>query len=241
MERIDKRNYDEKRPVKITRNYTMYPDGCVLIEVGNTKIICSAFIENKVPPFLRGEGTGWITCEYSMLPSSTQTRKKRDINRLKLDGRSAEIQRLIGRSLRSVVDLSILGEKTIMIDCDVIQADGGTRVASITGAFVALYDALNKMVEKGDIERLPLTSFVAAISVGIVDNEPLLDLCYVEDSSAIADMNVVMNEYGEFIELGVTGEERPVKEEELTKLISLAKKGIKELIDIQREVLGLSK
>ena len=241
MERIDKRNYDEKRPVKITRNYTMYPDGCVLIEVGNTKVICSAFIENKVPPFLRGEGTGWITCEYSMLPSSTQTRKKRDINRLKLDERSAEIQRLIGRSLRSVVDLSILGEKTIMIDCDVIQADGGTRVASITGAFVALYDALNKMVEKGDIERLPLTSFVAAISVGIVDNEPLLDLCYVEDSSAIADMNVVMNEYGEFIELGVTGEERPVKEEELTKLISLAKKGIKELIDIQREVLGLSK
>ena len=241
MERIDKRNYDEKRPVKITRNYTMYPDGCVLIEVGNTKVICSAFIENKVPPFLRGEGTGWITCEYSMLPSSTQTRKKRDINRLKLDGRSAEIQRLIGRSLRSVVDLSILGEKTIMIDCDVIQADGGTRVASITGAFVALYDALNKRVEKGDIERLPLTSFVAAISVGIVDNEPLLDLCYVEDSSAIADMNVVMNEYGEFIELGVTGEERPVKEEELTKLISLAKKGIKELIDIQREVLGLSK
>ena len=241
MERIDKRNYDEKRPVKITRNYTMYPDGCVLIEVGNTKVICSAFIENKVPPFLRGEGTGWITCEYSMLPSSTQTRKKRDINILKLDGRSAEIQRLIGRSLRSVVDLSILGEKTIMIDCDVIQADGGTRVASITGAFVALYDALNKMVEKGDIERLPLTSFVAAISVGIVDNEPLLDLCYVEDSSAIADMNVVMNEYGEFIELGVTGEERPVKEEELTKLISLAKKGIKELIDIQREVLGLSK
>ncbi len=241
MERIDKRNYDEKRPVKITRNYTMYPDGCVLIEVGNTKVICSAFIENKVPPFLRGEGTGWITCEYSMLPSATQVRKRRDINRLKLDGRSAEIQRLIGRSLRSVVDLSILGEKTIMIDCDVIQADGGTRVASITGAFVALYDALNKMVERGDIERLPLTSFVAAISVGIVDNEPLLDLCYVEDSSAIADMNVVMNEYGEFIELGVTGEKRPVKEDELNKLLSLAKKGIKELIDVQREVLGLNK
>ncbi len=241
MERIDKRNYDEKRPVKITRNYTMYPDGCVLIEVGNTKVICSAFIENKVPPFLRGEGTGWITCEYSMLPSATQVRKRRDINRLKLDGRSAEIQRLIGRSLRSVVDLSILGEKTIMIDCDVIQADGGTRVASITGAFVALYDALNKMVERGDIERLPLTSFVAAISVGIVDNEPLLDLCYVEDSSAIADMNVVMNEYGEFIELGVTGEKRPVKEDELNKLLSLAKKGIKELIDAQREVLGLNK
>lgn len=241
MERIDKRNYDEKRPVKITRNYTMYPDGCVLIEVGNTKVICSAFIENKVPPFLRGEGTGWITCEYSMLPSATQVRKRRDINRLKLDGRSAEIQRLIGRSLRSVVDLSILGEKTIMIDCDVIQADGGTRVASITGAFVALYDALNKMVERGDIERLPLTSFVAAISVGIVDNEPLLDLCYVEDSNAIADMNVVMNEYGEFIELGVTGEKRPVKEDELNKLLSLAKKGIKELIDVQREVLGLNK
>jgi len=229
MERFDKREYDEKREVKITRDYTMHPDGCVLIEVGNTKVICSAFIENRVPPFLRGEGTGWITCEYSMLPSATQTRKQRDINRLKLDGRSAEIQRLIGRSLRSVVDLSILGEKTIMIDCDVIQADGGTRVASITGAFVALYDAL----------KLPLTSFVAAISVGIVDNEPLLDLCYVEDSNAIADMNVVMNEYGEFIELGVTGEQRPVKEEELAKLLALAKKGIKELIDIQKEVLGL--
>lgn len=239
MERFDKREYDEKRQVKITRDYTMYSDGCVLIEVGNTKVICSAFVENKVPPFLRGAGTGWITCEYSMLPSSTQTRKKRDINRLKLDGRSAEIQRLIGRSLRSVVDLSILGEKTIMIDCDVIQADGGTRVASITGAFVALYDALNKMVEKGDIERLPLTSFVAAISVGIVENEPLLDLCYVEDSNAIADMNVVMNEYGEFIELGVTGEQRPVKEDELQKLLVLAKKGIMELIDIQKEVLGL--
>lgn len=241
MERFDGRKYDEKRKVKITRNYTMYPDGCVLIEVGNTKVICSAFVENRVPPFLRGEGTGWITCEYSMLPSSTQTRKQRDINRLKLDGRSSEIQRLIGRSLRSVVDLNILGEKTVMIDCDVIQADGGTRVASITGAFVALYDALNKMVEKGGIERLPLTSFVAAISVGVVENEALLDLCYVEDSNAIVDMNVVMNEYGEYIELGMTGEQRPVKEEELNKLLLLAKKGVKELIDIQRDVLELNK
>ncbi|MCR2031959.1 ribonuclease PH [Anaerofustis stercorihominis] len=240
MVRSDNRKFDEKREVKITRNYTMYPDGCVLIESGNTKVICSAFIENRVPPFLRGEGTGWITCEYSMLPSSTQTRKQRDINRLKLDGRSSEIQRLIGRSLRSVVDLSILGEKTIMIDCDVIQADGGTRVASITGAFVALYDALSKMVEKGEIERLPLTSFLAAISVGIVENEPLLDLCYIEDSNAIVDMNVVMNEYGEFIELGMTGEKRPVKEEELGELLVLAKKGIKELIEIQREVLGFN-
>ncbi|WP_290771525.1 ribonuclease PH [Anaerofustis sp.] len=241
MERFDGRKYDEKRKVKITKNYTMYPDGCVLIEVGNTKVICSAFVENRVPPFLRGEGTGWITCEYSMLPSSTQTRKQRDINRLKLDGRSSEIQRLIGRSLRSVVDLNILGEKTVMIDCDVIQADGGTRVASITGAFVALYDALNKMVEKGEIERLPLTSFVAAISVGVVENEALLDLCYVEDSNAIVDMNVVMNEYGEYIELGMTGEQRPVKEEELNKLLLLAKKGVKELIDIQRDVLELNK
>ena len=240
MVRSDNRKFDEKREVKITRNYTMYPDGCVLIESGNTKVICSAFIENRVPPFLRGEGTVWITCEYSMLPSSTQTRKQRDINRLKLDGRSSEIQRLIGRSLRSVVDLSILGEKTIMIDCDVIQADGGTRVASITGAFVALYDALSKMVEKGEIERLPLTSFLAAISVGIVENEPLLDLCYIEDSNAIADMNVVMNEYGEFIELGMTGEKRPIKEEELNKLLILAKKGIKELIEIQKEVLGFN-
>lgn len=241
MERVDKRAYNEKRNVKITRNYTMYPDGCVLIEVGNTKVICSAFVENKVPPFLRGEGKGWVTAEYSMLPSSTQTRKKRDISRLKIDGRSSEIQRLIGRSLRSVVDMELLGERTVMIDCDVIQADGGTRVASITGAFVALYDAMKKLVDNGDIERLPLTSFVGAISVGIVENEPLLDLCYIEDSNAIVDMNVVMNEYNEFIELGMTGEQRPVKEEELNNLLVLAKKGVNELISLQKEVLGLNK
>lgn len=239
MQRQDNRNHDEKRKVTITRNYTMHADGSVLIETGNTKVLCTAFVENRVPPFLRGEGTGWITAEYAMLPSSTKIRKKRDINRLKLDGRSAEIQRLIGRSLRSVVDLSLIGERTVTIDCDVIQADGGTRVASITGAFVALYDALKKCVDEGTIERMPITSFVAAISVGIVENTPLLDLCYVEDSSAIADMNVVMNEYGEFIELGVTGEQRPVREEELNQLIALAKKGISELIEAQKEALGL--
>ena len=239
MQRTDNRTLDEKRPTRITRNYTMYADGSVLIETGNTKVLCTAFTENRVPPFLRGEGTGWITAEYSMLPSSTQTRKKRDINRLKLDGRSAEIQRLIGRSLRSVTDMSILGERTITIDCDVIQADGGTRVASITGAFVALYDALKKLVDEGSIERMPLTSFVAAISVGIVENEPMMDLCYVEDSSAIADMNVVMNEYGEIIELGCTGEKRPVREDEFYELMKLAKKGVGELIEEQKKALGL--
>lgn len=239
MQRTDNRTLDEKRPTRITRNYTMYADGSVLIETGNTKVLCTAFTENRVPPFLRGEGTGWITAEYSMLPSSTQTRKKRDINRLKLDGRSAEIQRLIGRSLRSVTDMSILGERTITIDCDVIQADGGTRVASITGAFVALYDALKKLVDEGAIERMPLTSFVAAISVGIVENEPMMDLCYVEDSSAIADMNVVMNEYEEIIELGCTGEKRPVREDEFYELMKLAKKGVGELIEEQKKALGL--
>ena len=239
MQRSDNRNFDEKRELKITRNYTMHADGSVLIETGNTKVICTAFVENRVPPFLRGEGTGWITAEYSMLPGSTKTRKQRDINRLKLDGRSAEIQRLIGRSLRSVADLSLIGERTVYIDCDVIQADGGTRVASITGAFVALYDAMKKLVDGGIIERMPLTSFVAAISVGVVENEPVLDLCYEEDSNAIADMNVVMNEYGEFIEMGVTGEKRPVREDELNELIRLAKKGISELIEAQKEALGL--
>lgn len=238
MQRSDNRNFDEKRELKITRNYTMHADGSVLIETGNTKVICTAFVENRVPPFLRGEGTGWITAEYSMLPGSTKTRKQRDINRLKLDGRSAEIQRLIGRSLRSVADLSLIGERTVYIDCDVIQADGGTRVASITGAFVALYDALKKLVDGGKIERMPLTSFVAAISVGVVENEPVLDLCYEEDSNAIADMNVVMNEYGEFIEMGVTGEKRPLREDELNELIRLAKKGISELIEAQKEALG---
>ena len=239
MQRSDNRNFDEKRELKITRNYTMHADGSVLIETGNTKVICTAFVENRVPPFLRGEGMGWITAEYSMLPGSTKTRKQRDINRLKLDGRSAEIQRLIGRSLRSVADLSLIGERTVYIDCDVIQADGGTRVASITGAFVALYDAMKKLVDGGIIERMPLTSFVAAISVGVVENEPVLDLCYEEDSNAIADMNVVMNEYGEFIEMGVTGEKRPVREDELNELIRLAKKGISELIEAQKEALGL--
>lgn len=239
MTRIDGRERDEKRKVKITKDYTIYPDGCVLIEVGGTKVICSAFIEEKVPPFLRGEGTGWITCEYSMLPSSTQTRKRRDISKLKLDGRSAEIQRLIGRSLRSAVSLEALGERTIMIDCDVIQADGGTRVASITGAFVALYEALNKLYNSGKIDHLPITSFVAAISVGIVEDEALLDLNYPEDSNAMVDMNVVMNEYDEYIEVGMTSEQRPIKDEEFSKLLMLAKKGIKELIEIQKEVLGI--
>lgn len=239
MQRIDNRMYDEKREYKITRSYTMHADGSVLIEAGNTKVICTAFLEDRVPPFLRGTGSGWITAEYDMLPSSTGTRKQRDRNKLKLNSRSAEIQRLIGRSLRSVVDMDIIGEKSIYIDCDVIQADGGTRTASITGAFIALYDCFNKMIENGEIECMPIRNFVAAISAGIVEDIPLLDLCYEEDSNAIADMNIVMNDKGEFIELGLTGEKRPIKAKEFTEILRIGTKGIKELIGLQREVLGI--
>lgn len=237
MIRIDNRKSDELRSVKITRNYLLNPYGSVLIEFGNTKVICAATVENKVPPFLKGSNTGWISAEYSMLPASTKVRKSRDINKLKIDGRSQEIQRLIGRSLRSVVDLNILGERTIWIDCDVIQADGGTRTASITGAFVALMDACNKLLEENAIESMPIKSYVSAISVGIVKDEILLDLCYEEDSAAHVDMNIIMTDNNEFIELQGTGEEKPFSYDNLTSLISLGMKGCQELINIQKQVL----
>lgn len=240
MKRLDERQNNELRPVKITRHYTKYAQGSVLIEVGETKVLCSAMIEDKVPPFLRGEKCGWITAEYAMLPSATETRKQRDRNKGKVDGRSVEIQRLIGRSLRSVVDLSALGERTIWIDCDVIQADGGTRTASITGAYVALFDALSTLVEAGELEASPLTDFVAATSVGICRDEIILDLCYAEDSTAAVDMNLVMTGSGQIIEIQGTGEERPFTRGEYETMMSHAEEGIKELIDIQKKALELS-
>ncbi|MPQ44923.1 ribonuclease PH [Clostridium tarantellae] len=232
-----KRKKEQIRPVKITRSYTKYAEGSVLIEVGDTKVICTASIEDKVPPFLKGSGEGWITAEYNMLPRSTQTRKIRDIAKLKVDGRTMEIQRLIGRALRSVVDMKALGEKTIWIDCDVIQADGGTRTTSITGAFVALVDAVNKLHKEKPFEIYPIRSFVSAVSVGIVEEEKLIDLCYEEDSKAIVDMNVVMTEEGCFIEIQGTGEERPFSREELNELLALAEKGAKQMIQHQKDTL----
>ena len=238
MNRSDNRLNDELRPVKITRNYLMHPDGSVLIEVGNTKVICTAMVEEKVPPFLKGSGKGWVSAEYAMIPSSTKTRKARDINRLKIDGRSQEIQRLIGRSLRSVVDLEIIGERTLWIDCDVIQADGGTRTASITGAFVAMADAFNGLLSKKLIEKMPIKSFVSAVSVGMTNGETILDLCYEEDSSADVDMNIVMTNKGEFVEVQGTGEESTFTHNDFMNLISLATKGCQDLYQIQRDALG---
>jgi len=238
MIRDNNRLFNELRAVKITRNYLLNPEGSVLIEVGNTKVICTAMIEEKVPPFLKGTGKGWVTSEYSMLPASTKTRKARDINKGKIDGRSQEIQRLIGRSLRSVVDLSAFGERTVWIDCDVIQADGGTRTASITGAFVAMVDAFKGLMDKKEIKKMPIKSFVSAVSVGIVENEKILDLCYKEDSSAQVDMNVVMTDKGEFIEVQGTGEESPFTYNEFMDLISLGSKGCQDLYQIQKAALG---
>lgn len=234
--RLDGRRNDQIRPVKITNNYLMNPQGSVLIEMGNTKVICTASVENATAKHLTGTGQGWVTAEYSMIPGSTGTRKKRD--RGKTDGRSVEIQRLIGRSLRSVVDMDKLGERTIWIDCDVIQADGGTRTASITGAFVAMVEAMKWMKAEGMIEQIPLTGFVSAVSVGIVKDEKILDLCYREDSNAMVDMNVVMTDRGEYIEIQGTGEERPFGSEELAELLSLAAKGCEDLHKIQKEITG---
>lgn len=238
MNRQFDRNNDELRPIKITRNFNMHAEGSVLIECGNTKVICTASVEDKVPSFKKGTGEGWITSEYSMLPRSTKTRKSRDISRLKLDGRTAEIQRLIGRAMRSVVDLSKLGEHTIWIDCDVIQADGGTRTASITGAFVALVDAVNKLDEKENYEVFPIRNFIAAVSVGIRDGEVILDLNYEEDSSAQVDMNVIMTDKGEFVEVQGTGEEAPFSKEQLSTLLAYGEKGVNELIACQKKALG---
>lgn len=235
--RIDGRKKEQIRNVKITRGYTKYAEGSVLIEVGETKVICTASIEDKVPPFLKGSGEGWITAEYNMLPRSTQTRKARDIARLKVDGRSMEIQRLIGRALRSVVDLKALGEKTIWIDCDVIQADGGTRTTSISGAFVALVDAVNKIHREKPFKVYPIRNFVTAISVGIVNDEKLIDLCYEEDSNAKVDMNIIMTDENEFVEIQGTGEESPFSRNDLNDLLALGEKGARQMIQCQKDAL----
>ncbi|MDY2630511.1 MULTISPECIES: ribonuclease PH [unclassified Clostridium] len=237
--RIDGRKNDQVRTTKITRGYTKYAEGSVLIEVGDTKVICTASIEDKVPPFLKGQGEGWITAEYNMLPRSTGTRKVRDIARLKIDGRTMEIQRLIGRALRSVMDLKALGEKTIWIDCDVIQADGGTRTTSITGAFVALVDAVNKLHKEKPFDVYPIRKFVSATSVGILNGEKILDLCYEEDSNAKVDMNIIATDEGEFIEIQGTGEESPFSRNELNELLDLAQKGIKQMVQIQKDALKM--
>ncbi len=235
--REDGRRCDELRKVILTRGYTKYAEGSVLVEFGNTKVLCNASVDEKVPPFKKGSGEGWITAEYDMLPRATSTRNTRDRNTLKINGRSNEIQRLIGRSLRSVVDLKSLGERTIVIDCDVIQADGGTRTAAITGGFVALMDACSYLVSARLIQDIPISDFVAAISTGIVEDRALLDLCYSEDSRAEVDMNVVMTSSGEMIEVQATGEKRPFERAQLDKMLDYASLGISQLIEIQRQVL----
>lgn len=236
--RIDNRNFDELRPVKITRDYLMHPFGSVLIEMGNTKVICTAMIDEKVPPFLKGTGTGWITAEYSMLPASTNSRKVRDSVRGRIDGRTHEIQRLIGRSLRSVVDLSVMGERTLWIDCDVIQADGGTRTAAITGSYVAMVDAFDKLCKDGKITESPIKDYLSAISVGLSSEGEILDLCYEEDHKALVDMNVVMTGNGKFVEVQGTGEECTYTRSQLNKLLDLAEKGNRELIQLQKQALS---
>ena len=234
MIRSDGRKADQMRNVRIVLDFIKHAEGSCLIEFGDTKVICTASVEEKVPPFLKGTGQGWITAEYSMLPRATAQRIVREAAKGKLTGRTQEIQRLIGRSLRSCVDLNVLGEMTVWIDCDVIQADGGTRTASITGAFVALYKALERV---GKLESL--RNFIAAVSVGIVDGEYLLDLNYEEDSMAEVDMNLVMNDRGLFVEVQGTAEGEPFSRESLEKLLNLGEKGIKELISIQKKVLGV--
>lgn len=234
--RLNRREANQIRETKILRHCQKFPHGSALIEMGNTKVICAATVEDRVPQFLKGTGQGWVTAEYSMIPSSSPKRVQREIGN-RINGRSQEIQRLIGRSLRSVVDLNAIGERTITVDCDVIQADGGTRTASITGAFIALVEACETIYEEGNI--FPVKDFVAAISVGISStNEKILDLCYEEDSTAIADCNVVMSGTGNLIEVQATGEQRPFSRAEFNELIDLAEVGIDELISLQKDALG---
>lgn len=238
LERIDGRQIDQLRPNKITPSYTKFAEGSVLIEMGETRVLCNATIEEKVPPFLKGTNKGWITAEYSMLPRATLTRNQREANRGKVSGRTNEIQRLIGRSLRAVVDLEALGERTVTLDCDVIQADGGTRTAAITGAFVALVFALEKLVNERKLKSLPLKDWLAAVSVGKVKDELLLDLCFKEDSQAIVDMNLVMTGKGQFVEIQGTAEGAPFTDKELEGLLSLGRQGISQLIVMQKDILG---
>jgi len=229
MTRSDGRKNDEIRPLTITRHYIKYAEGSCLIEMGDTKVICTASIDDKVPPFLKGSGTGWVTAEYGMIPRSCETRTPRDAGRSAVGGRTMEIQRLVGRSLRAITDLYALGERTIILDCDVIQADGGTRTASVTGSFVSFMDALDKMKQEGQIKRLPISDALAAISVGVVQNEELLDLNYSEDSDAMVDMNVIMTANKRIVEIQGTAERQPFSRSRLLRLLDLAEKGIQEV------------
>ncbi len=231
------RSTDELRNISFTRNFTCHAEGSVLVEFGDTKVLCTASVEEKVPPFLRGKGQGWVTAEYGMLPRSTNSRMRREASAGKQSGRTQEIQRLIGRSLRAVVDMKALGERTIFIDCDVIQADGGTRTASITGGYVAMMDAVQTLLSSGKIKKDPTHGMIASISVGIYNGEPVLDLDYAEDSNAETDMNVVMNDAGSFIEVQGTAEGHAFRMDELQAMLDLAKDGISTIIEKQRQVL----
>ncbi|MCD6299602.1 MAG: ribonuclease PH [Dehalococcoidales bacterium] len=241
MKRADGRAWDELRPVKITPGYQSFADGSALIELGKTQVLCSVSVEERVPAFLRGGGSGWVTAEYAMLPRSTVTRTPRDSSMGRIAGRSQEIQRLIGRSLRAVTDLTALGERTLIIDCDVIQADGGTRTAAITGSYVALHQALQTLANMGIISSIPLKSAVAATSVGIVHSYKMLDLCYDEDCNATVDFNVVMTNEGKFAEIQGTAEITPFSKETMDSLLSVAEKGIRQLFQVQQAVLEAAK
>ena len=237
MMRPENRASDQHREVKITPNYLMYPQGSALIEIGNTKVVCTATLEDKVPPFLQNSKTGWVTSEYAMLPAATNTRTQRD--RMKISGRTQEIQRLIGRSLRSVVDFRALGERSIFIDCDVLQADGGTRTASITGGFVALALCIEKLLKGGVLSRNPIKDYVAAISIGLVEGETLLDLEYAEDSQADVDMNLVMTGSQKIVEIQGTAEKKPFTKEQQDEMLDLGWRGVQSLISIQKEIVHL--
>jgi ribonuclease PH len=237
VHRADNRRADQIRPVKITRNYLKYPEGSVLIEMGDTRVVCAATVEDYLPPHKKGSGEGWVTAEYSMLPRATKQRTPREHVHGRVRGRTHEIQRLIGRSLRAIMDFRKLGERTITVDADVIQADGGTRTASITGCFIALYDAVQKLLRDGKIEKNPVKEFLAAISVGIVDETSLIDLNYEEDSKAEVDMNVVMTEAGNLVEVQGTAEGVPFSKKQLDQLLERAEEGIKDLIKMQKKVL----
>ena len=239
MKRADGRAYDEMRSIRIVPGYQEFAEGSALIELGKTRVLCSVSVDERVPPFLRGGGSGWVTAEYAMLPRSTVTRTRRDSSLGMVTGRNQEIQRLIGRSLRAVTDLSALGERTLIVDCDVLQADGGTRTAAITGAYVALHQAVSTLSNMGIISSIPFKSEIAATSVGIIHGHMMLDLCYDEDSSAAVDFNVVMTGKGEFVEIQGTAEGKPFSREAVDSLISLAEKGIQQLLQVQKEALKL--
>ncbi|WP_186576231.1 ribonuclease PH [Aquibacillus kalidii] len=237
--RSNERKINDLRPITIQTNFTKHPEGSVLISVGDTKVICNASVEDRVPPFMRGEGKGWITAEYAMLPRATEQRNIRESSKGKVTGRTMEIQRLIGRALRAVVDLEKIGERTVWVDCDVIQADGGTRTASITGAFVAVVLAFGSLLEKKAIKQMPITDYLAATSVGVLpDGTEILDLQYEEDSQAHVDMNIVMTGSGEFVEIQGTGEEATFSVDQLQKMLGLAQEGLTEIFELQKEAIG---